>query len=226
MNRNPVGGRPDTPPAYNTALTQHYVFLNPPLGYAYDALEPYIDELTMRLHRDRHLQTYVGNLNAALEKYPQYQDWTLEKLITDAESLPPELRVPVERNAGGVYNHIFYFQGIAPGGSNKPIGKTAEAIAAAFGGGDGFRARFKDAALSVFGSGYAWLALTPEHKAVIVTTANQQTPLIDGLIPLLNIDVWEHAYYLKHYNDRGAYIDDWQGVVNWNAVESRLPKLG
>ena len=196
-------------------MNEHYPFVNPPLPYAYDALEPYIDTLTMHLHHDRHLQTYVDNLNKALKDYPALHDWSLEELLTNANRLPDAIRTPVRNNAGGVYNHIFYFSGMSPSDTRHYAGALYDAIVRDFGPTDVFFQKFKDAALSVFGSGYAWLTADENGKLSIITTANQDTPLTRGLCPVATIDVWEHAYYLKHYNDRVGYIDDWFQVANW-----------
>lgn len=199
-------------------MNDHYKFINTPLPYAFDAMEPYIDEKTMWLHHDRHLQAYIDNLNSTLGKYPQFQNWTLEQLIINVPCLPEEIRTAVKNNAGGVFNHRFYFSGLANPTSRQPFGTLREAIEKEFCGFMSFQKQFKAAALSVFGSGYAWLVVNAAGQLCIITTANQDTPLPLGLFPVLNIDVWEHAYYLKHYNLRTDYIDDWFHVVNWNAA--------
>jgi len=193
---------------------EHYKFELTPLPYAYSALEPYIDALTMQLHHDRHLKTYIDNLNAALEKYPEYQSWSLEKLITNANWLPPDIRTTVINNAGGVYNHEFFFTNLAPPNTTALSEELANKINQTFGSYDKFKQAFKTAALSVFGSGYAWLVLDKNGNLKIITTANQGTPLTLDMKPIMAIDVWEHAYYLKHYNVRADYIDDWFNVVN------------
>lgn len=200
-------------------MNNHYKFINTPLPYAYDAMEPYIDEKTMWLHHDRHLQTYIDNLNKTLDKYPLYQNWTLEQLIMNVPSLPGEIQTAVKNNAGGVFNHRFYFAALANPTSPQPVGALCDAIEKAFGGYASFQKRFKEAAVSVFGSGYAWLVVNAAGGLDIITTGNQDTPLPLGMLPVLNIDVWEHAYYLKHYNLRGDYIDDWFHVVNWKKAE-------
>jgi len=197
-------------------MNKHYKFINSPLPYAYNAMEPYIDEKTMRLHHDRHLQTYIDNLNDTLGKYPQFQNWTLEQLITNVPSLPKDIQRSVRNNGGGVYNHEFYFSNLTNPASLLPIGILNESIQNAFGSYRSFQDQFKESALSVFGSGYAWLVLNAAGQLDIITTGDQDTPLALGLHPILNIDVWEHAYYLKHYNLRADYIDDWFHVINWN----------
>lgn len=222
-------------------MNNFYPFVNTPLPYAYDALEPFIDEKTMHLHHDRHLQTYIDNLNKLLEERPPLQRFSLEQLLTHWCRLPGPIRTPIRNNAGGVFNHRFYFDGMAP---SSPPQITPEAdrlytgmppacgcetesspffaeMSRQFGSPKEFFTRFKEAALSVFGSGYAWLVVE-NRRLAITTSADQDTPLSRGLHPLLNIDVWEHAYYLKHYNLRAAYIDDWFHVINWRVVEQRF----
>ncbi len=197
-------------------MNNRYPFINSPLPYAYDAMEPYIDEKTMRLHHDRHLQTYINNLNDTLSQYPQFQNWTLEQLIINVPSLPKDMQLSVNNNGGGVYNHRFYFSNLTNPAYLQPIGMLNEAIKNEFGSYGAFQARFKECALSVFGSGYAWLVVNAAGKLHILTTQNQDTPFPLQMYPVLNIDVWEHAYYLKHYNLRTDYIDDWFHIVNWD----------
>lgn len=197
-------------------MNEPYKFINTPLPYPYNALEPYIDEKTMWLHHNRHLQTYIDNLNNALSKNPALWNWTLEELITNTASLPEDIRTAVAHNGGGVFNHQFYFSNLANPAPQQPFGNLNEGIRNKFRTYVSFQAQFKEAALSVFGSGYAWLVVNALGQLDIMTTKNQDTPLSLGLSPILNIDVWEHAYYLKHYNVRADYIDDWFRVVNWN----------
>lgn len=203
-------------------MNDHYPFTNPPLPYAYNALEPFIDEKTMELHHDRHLQTYIDNLNKALQDYPEYHNVSLGQLITHTDELPEEIRASVKNNAGGVYNHIFFFSNMNPP-SEQPIPTPlSEYINNNFGSFENFRESFTRAALSVFGSGYAWLVLTPDGRLEILTTANQDTPFEQNLCPLVNLDVWEHAYYLKHYNVRADYIKNWFDVAFWEQVNQNL----
>lgn len=197
-------------------MNEHYKFNNTPLPYSYNAMEPYIDEKTMRLHHDKHLQTYVDNLNNALSNYPQFHNWTLEQLIVNIPSLPEDIQTAVRNNGGGVYNHQFYFNNLINAAYSRPSGLLIDEIAKEFGSLEAFKKQFKTAALSVFGSGYAWLVVNAAGQLKIITTSNQDTPLPLGMCPVLNIDVWEHAYYLKHYNLRTDYIDDWFHVVNWD----------
>lgn len=205
-------------------MNEHYPFTNPPLPYAYDALEPYIDAKTMELHHDKHLQAYVDNLNNALKNYPDYQQLSLEQLLLYIFRLPADIRIPVWNNAGGVFNHIFYFSQLAPPETIPTVipQPLLSALNHSFGSMDGFKKALSDTALSVFGSGYAWLVLTPVGKLEIITTANQDTPLPLGLCPVLNLDVWEHAYYLKHFNVRADYIKDWFSVINWEQANQNL----
>lgn len=199
-----------------------YPFVHTPLPYSYDALEPYIDEKTMHLHYDRHLQNYINQLNELLKQNPSLQKLPICRLICCAHKLSEPLKTSVRNQAGGVYNHLFYFDGmIAPSSQPwMPIGRLAKEIDRQFGSFAAFKKRFQKAALSVFGSGYAWLILC-QNQLRIVTTPNQNTPIGRGACPILNIDVWEHAYYLKHYNERAAYIDDWFSVVNWEKADER-----
>ena len=194
-----------------------YPFRLPELPYAYHALEPFIDQRTMYFHHDKHLKTYIDNLHKALEAYPEYQTWTLEELLTRLPELPEELRTPVRNNGGGVYNHEMYFHLMAPAG--QPFSTE---VAEAFGGEDNWNRQMKAAALGQFGSGFAWLVRDTTGALKIIALPNQDNPLTIGLQPILPLDVWEHAYYLKHQNLRSDYIDDWFHVINWNAVEQRL----
>lgn len=199
-------------------------FVNRPLPYAYNALEPYIDEKTMRLHHDRHLQTYVDNLNKALDMHPFLKGYSLEQLLCYGNVISDQLDAAIKNNAGGVYNHNFYFAGLMNPASQMPEGELAKAIDREFGSYAAFQKAFKEKALSVFGSGYAWLVTDGKGKLQIVTTANQDTPLSMGFCPILNIDVWEHAYYLKHYNVRADYIDDWFRIANWEWADQNYKR--
>lgn len=197
-------------------MNGHYKFINFPLPYSYNAMEPYIDEKTMRLHHDKHLQTYIDNLNNALSKYPQFHNWTLEQLIINIPSLPKDIQTAVNNNGGGVFNHRLYFSNLANPSSMQPVQILGDAIQQEFGSYEAFKKQFKTAALSVFGSGYAWLVVNAAGQLNIITTQNQDTPFPLGMCPILNLDVWEHAYYLKHYNLRADYIDNWFHIVNWD----------
>lgn len=191
-----------------------------PLPYAYDALEPYISEETLRIHHDKLLKAYVDNLNQILMAYPMYQHWTLEELICHNNFLPENIRIPVLRNAGGIYNHNFYFYGMTPDGINHPIRTLKDAIDRDFGSFDSFRKQFEQMAKSLFGSGYTWLTVQPDGKLLIVNTSNQDTVLPQLLTPILNIDVWEHAYFLQYKNKRINYIENWVLLIDWIQAES------
>ena len=202
-------------------MNNFYPFVNTPLPYDYNALEPYIDEKTMRLHHDRHLQTYIDNLNKLLDENPALQQFSLEELLTRWCRLSQHLQVPVRNNAGGVFNHRFYFNSMKEPGAPCEAPRLFDEMSLQFKSPEDFKSQFKEAALSVFGSGYAWL-VSHGGRLKIITTANQNTPPLNSMTLLLNIDVWEHAYYLKHYNMRAAYIDDWFHLINWEAVEGRF----
>ena len=197
---------------------EYYPFVNLPLPYAYDALEPYIDEKTMHLHHDKHLQTYIDNLNKVLDAHPELQSLSLTELLKYLSRMPADVQQPIRNKGGGVYNHRFYFALLTNPSEGEAVGHLGEAITRTFGSFQNFKDQFKQAALSVFGSGYAWLVLN-NGRLEIMTTANQNTSIELRLGPILAIDVWEHAYYLKHYNVRADYIDDWFKVVNWEQAE-------
>ena len=197
-------------------LNNYYPFVNEPLPYSYDALEPFIDTKTMELHHDRHLQTYIDNLNKLLADHPEAQSMSLERLLMSPEHFPGPLGIQIKNNAGGVFNHRFFFNNLAPVGTTQNTGVLADHLGKVFGSMDEFKKQMSQAGLSVFGSGYAWLVGTMQGRLQIMTTANQDTPLPQNLCPVLNLDVWEHAYYLKHYNERNKYIEDWFQVINWD----------
>ena len=196
-----------------------------PLPYAYDALEPYIDKETMMLHHDKHEKAYLDNLNKAIAKYPELYKKGLEGILKDLNSIPEDVRETVKNNAGGVYNHDFFWSVMSPEKAQTPKGELLKAINNDFGSFDNFKAKFKDAALGRFGSGWAWLVLGKDGKLSIISTANQDSPISQGLTPILGIDVWEHAYYLKYQNRRGDYIDNWWHVVNWKQVEDNYSSI-
>lgn len=200
-------------------MNEHYPFVNPPLPYAYDALEPYIDTQTMYLHHDRHLQRYVVELNTILRNYPELQNLSLPELISNPENLPEEIRQGIINYGGGVYNHILYFNGMTNALNRSQAETLYPAIVRDFGTLEEFFNEYKRKALSVFGSGFAWLVVAPDGSLEIVTTRNQDTPLADGYCVVTGMDVWEHAYYLKRFNDRAAYIEDWFHVVNWEMAD-------
>ena len=201
-------------------MYEYYKFDLIPLRYDYDALEPYIDTSTMIIHHNKHLGTYVNNLNAVLSKYPHLQKWSLEKLIKNYRSLPKEIQISVKNNAGGVYNHNIFFNCMGPSGSEIEADTLTAAIEQNFGSMEDFQEEFRENALHVFGSGYTWLALNTYGKLLIVNTSNQDTVLNLNLFPVLLIDVWEHAYYLKYQNRRADYINNWFQVINWAGVQA------
>ena len=194
----------------------------PPLAYAYDALEPDIDARTMEIHYTKHHQTYVNNLNAALEA-SAYSEWPIEDLISHLHALPPELRLAVRNNGGGHANHSLFWQIMTPDGKGQPDGALAKAIDADIGGFDVFKGCFTRAAVSRFGSGWAWLSVTPEGRLVVESSANQDNPAMQGVgsgnVGILTLDVWEHAYYLKYQNRRAEYIEAFYNVIHWDEVQ-------
>jgi Fe-Mn family superoxide dismutase len=195
-------------------------FSVPDLPYDYDALEPHIDEATMRVHHDKHHQAYVDKANGALEG-TEWADRDVEDVLQNLDSLPADKQGPVRNNGGGHYNHTLFWQMLSPDGGGAPSGDLAAAIDSAFGSFDEFKAKFKEAGIGQFGSGWAWLVKDGDGVA-IVKTPNQDSPISDGKTPLLGCDVWEHAYYLKYQNRRPDYIDAFWNVVNWSYVEERF----
>ncbi|AMG50214.1 superoxide dismutase [Enterococcus gallinarum] len=195
----------------------------PDLPYAYDALEPYIDEETMHLHHDKHHNTYVTNLNAAIEKHPELGEKTVEELLADFSSVPEDIQTAVRNNGGGHANHTFFWEILGPNAGGEPTGAIKEAIDEAFGSFEDFKEEFKTAATGRFGSGWAWLVVK-DGKLAITSTANQDSPLMDGQTPVLGLDVWEHAYYLKYKNVRPDYINAFWSVVNWDKVNEYFAK--
>ena len=193
----------------------------PDLPYAYDALEPYIDEETMHLHHDKHHNTYVTNLNAAIEKYPELGEKTIEELLSDMDAIPTDIKTAVRNNGGGHANHSFFWEIMAPNAGGEPTGEIKEAINEAFGDFSSFKEEFKKAAAGRFGSGWAWLVME-NGKLAITSTANQDSPLMEGKTPILGLDVWEHAYYLKYKNVRPDYIAAFWNVINWDEVNKRF----
>ncbi len=191
----------------------------PDLPYAYDALEPHIDEATMKVHHDKHHQAYVDKANAALEG-TEWADKDVEDVLKNLGSLPADKQGPVRNNAGGHYNHSLFWEMLSPDGGGAPSGELAEAIDAAFGSFDDFKEAFKNGGIGQFGSGWVWL-VTDGNGVEVVSTPNQDSPISDGKTPLLGVDVWEHAYYLKYQNRRPDYLDAFWNVVNWDYVAER-----
>jgi Fe-Mn family superoxide dismutase len=194
----------------------------PPLPYPYNALEPHIDEQTMRIHHDKHHAAYVNNLNAALEKAPELAKKSAEDLIRGINSVPEEIRTAVRNNGGGHVNHTMFWEIMGPAGKGaEPTGAVADAIKSTFGGFDAFKEQLTKAGVGRFGSGWAWL-VDAGGKLVIESTPNQDNPMMEGKKPILGVDVWEHAYYLKYQNRRPDYLAAWWNVVNWDAVNKRF----
>ncbi|MGZ9165441.1 MAG: superoxide dismutase [Anaerolineales bacterium] len=193
----------------------------PKLPYTVDALEPYIDAQTMSIHHTKHHQAYITNLNAAIEKHPELTGKSLEDLLSDLNAVPEDIRAAVRNHGGGTWNHNMFWEIMGPKTGGAPSGAVAQALESAFGSFDAFKSEFEKAATTRFGSGWAWLVKKGDGLAV-VSTANQDNPLSEGMAPVMGIDVWEHAYYLKYQNRRPEYISNWWNVVNWEAVAERL----
>jgi Fe-Mn family superoxide dismutase len=197
-------------------------FTVPPLPYAFDALEPYIDKQTMEIHHDKHHGAYVTNLNKALESAPDLQNKTIEELLANNCAIVPEnIRTAVRNNGGGHINHSMFWQIMAPKAGGNPSGNVAQAINSAFGSFDQFKEKLNAAGVSRFGSGWAWLVKSGS-KVEIISTANQDSPVMEGKFPVMGVDVWEHAYYLKYQNRRPEYLGAWWNVVNWPEIEKRF----
>jgi len=197
----------------------------PDLPYDNNALEPYIDTATMGIHHGKHHAAYVNNLNAALEAHPELQEKTALELLLDLEALPEGIRGAVRNNGGGHVNHSLFWTVMSPKGGGEPSGSLAEAINESFGSFDDFKAAFAKAGATRFGSGWAWLCVGPDGKLVVTSTPNQDNPVSEGLLPILGLDVWEHAYYLNYQNRRPDYITEWWNVVNWDRVGTYLTMI-
>ena len=193
----------------------------PPLPYDYSALEPYIDEQTMHLHHDKHHQAYVTNLNNALQGQSQFENLPIEELIRRINEVPESIRTAVRNNGGGHLNHSMFWQIMKPNGGGEPTGPLASAITSTFGSSDNFKTQFNDAGVKRFGSGWAWLVMDRAGALSVISTANQDSPLMDGMLPIMGNDVWEHAYYLKYQNRRPDYLAAWWNVVNWDEIARR-----
>jgi Fe-Mn family superoxide dismutase len=193
----------------------------PSLPYAYGALEPSIDAMTMEIHHSKHHNAYVSNLNAALEKHPELTGKSLEELVSNLASVPEDIRTAVRNNGGGHFNHSLFWTVMSPDGGEQPSGELASVIGETFGDFDSFKDTFAKAAATRFGSGWAWLGLK-DGKLKVLSMPNQDVPMMEGLTPILGIDVWEHAYYLKYQNRRPEYVSNWWNVVNWDEVARRF----
>lgn len=217
----------------NTSMTmlKPYLFANltypyslPQLEYAYEALEPHVDKETMNVHHTKHHQGYINNLNKALEAHPEYQKMTLEELLIKLSTLPASLKKAVENHGGGHYNHSLFWQILTPKSQGAPTGTLSKAIEKSFGSFEIFKEKFNKAAQDVFGSGWAWLCLDQKNELIVVSTPNQDTPLSDGLKPILGLDVWEHAYYLHYQNRRMEYVAAWWSILNWERIADNYEK--
>jgi Fe-Mn family superoxide dismutase len=196
-------------------------FTLPPLPYGYDALEPNIDARTMEIHHTKHHQGYVNNLNAAIEKAPELQNKSLEELLKNLSAVPEKVRTAVRNNAGGHWNHSMFWVIMAPNAGGEPTGELADAIKKSFGDFSKFKEQFNAAASGRFGSGWAWLVSDTQGSLAIESTPNQDNPLMEGRHPIMGVDVWEHAYYLKYQNRRADYLSAWWNTVNWPEVAKR-----
>jgi Fe-Mn family superoxide dismutase len=197
-------------------------FTLPDLPYAFNALEPHIDAKTMEIHHDKHHATYVSKLNTALEKAPAFQNRPIEEILKSLDSVPADVRTAVRNHGGGHLNHSLFWKMLSPKGGGKPSGALAAAIDKSFGGFDAFKEQFGTAAANLFGSGWAWLCSDPSGKLLISALPNQDSPVSQGMKPILGIDVWEHAYYLKYQNKRPDYIAAFWNVVSWEQVAANL----
>ena len=194
----------------------------PALPYDAAALEPHIDSQTMQIHHGKHHQAYVTNLNAALDKHPEVHSKTIEDLLKGINSVPEDIRTAVRNNGGGHANHTMFWEIMGPNGGGQPTGDLAQAINKAFGDFNSFKQKINDAGAKRFGSGWAWLVKNRNGDLEVISTANQDSPYMEGQIPILGVDVWEHAYYLKYQNRRPDYLNAWWNVVNWEAVAKRF----
>ena len=194
----------------------------PPLPYPFNALEPHIDAKTMEIHHDKHHQAYITNANNALKDHPDLAAKPVDELIANLSQVPESIRTVVRNNAGGHSNHSFFWQIMAPNAGGAPKGKLAEAITATFGSVDAFKEKLQAAGASRFGSGWAWLVVNKEGKLEITSTPNQDSPIMEGLKPVIGVDVWEHSYYLLYQNRRPDYLKAWWNVVNWDQAEKNF----
>lgn len=199
-------------------MTKHTL---PPLPYPFDALEPYIDAKTMEVHYTKHHQTYLNNLNTALEKAPQLSDVPIQNLLSDLASVPEQIREAVRNNGGGHFNHSIFWTLMGKNRGGDPLGEFSKVINKEFGSWDALKEKFKAAALGRFGSGWAWVSLDKKAKLLVHATPNQDSPVSEGLKPIFGLDVWEHAYYLKYQNRRADYIDAWWNVIDWETINER-----
>ncbi|MFB6212617.1 MAG: superoxide dismutase [Candidatus Magasanikbacteria bacterium] len=201
------------------------MFQLPELPYNYDDLEPPIDKKTMKIHYSKHHQGYVNKLNKALEGYDKLSSKSVQELLSNLDDVPQEVRTKVRNFGGGHLNHSLFWPSMSPNGGGEPSGQLADVIRRVFGGFDEFKQEFEDTASGVFGSGWGWLVANPSGDLELVQTKNQDNPISNDLEPLLGVDVWEHAYYLKYQNKRGEYLENWWSVVDWDKIEERYQKI-
>jgi len=199
-------------------------FKLPPLGYAYGALEPYIDTATMTIHHQNHHQAYINNVNAVVDKYPDLTTKPIEEILSNLNAVPEPIRATVRNNLGGHYNHTFFWDIMTPGGAQTASGDLQSAIDGAFGSFQGMQDAVTRSAMGRFGSGWAWLAIGPDKKLIVLSSANQDTPLESNAKPVVGIDVWEHAYYLKHQYRRADYVKAWWNTVNWGKAAANFKR--
>jgi Fe-Mn family superoxide dismutase len=195
------------------------------LPYSYNGLEPFIDAQTMEIHHQKHHNAYISKLNVALEASSEWQGKDIEEIVKNLNRVPENIRTAVRNNGGGHYNHSLFWSIMGPNAGGEPAGELSSSINEVFGSFAEFKEEFSGAAVNRFGSGWAWLVLDPSGKLAVLSTANQDNPLTDGFKPLMGLDVWEHAYYLKYQNRRPEYIENWWNVVNWSAVADRYESL-
>jgi Fe-Mn family superoxide dismutase len=200
-------------------------YVLPPLPYAFNALEPYIDAQTMEIHHDKHHAAYVNNANAALEKYPELGSKSVEDLLWGIDTVPADIRTAVRNNAGGHSNHSIFWTIMGPGGGGNPPGRLGDTITSTFGSYDALKEQLQKTGVGQFGSGWAWLLADKQGKMTIKGYPNQDSPYMEGLTPILGVDVWEHAYYLKYQNKRADYIAAWFNTLNWQAIEARFASI-
>jgi Fe-Mn family superoxide dismutase len=217
-------GNIDTAPTTSIEGACNMAFTRDPLPYPANALEPHIDETTMKIHSEKHHQAYVTNLNSALEHSADWANKSIEEVVTNLDKIPEDIRMAVRNNGGGHYNHRLFWSVMGPNAGGEPTGDLAAAISKAFGSFDDFKKKFAEAAVKRFGSGWAWLVANKDGSVAVASTPNQDNPLMEGKTPILGLDVWEHAYYLKYQNRRPDYISAWWNVVNWNKVAELYAK--
>ena len=198
----------------------------PALPYSYNALEPAIDAMTMEIHYTKHHATYLKNLNTALEKHPELSNLGIEQILMDLNKIPEDIRTAVRNNGGGYFNHMIYWSIMGPNKGGDPTGKLAAAINSTFGSVAAFKQEVEKAGLNRFGSGWAWLSRKADGALIVHSTPNQDSPLSEGMFPVIGVDVWEHAYYLKYQNRRAEYLSNWWSVVNWEEADRRFVKRG